>query len=449
MIILGKQNLPLEMDFKIEFTEKEITPWAGILMLKKMLDKVDFDGCINDLELPESGSNRGYSASQLVKQFITSIWCGANKFEHMEVTRQDEVIRQFFGFDRMAGHKSFQRFFNKFDLVKNQKVFTKLYQWFFEKLQFDNFTLDVDSTIHTRYGNQQGAKKGYNPKKPGRASHHPLMAFIADCKMVANFWQRSGDAYTSNNIEAFLDDTFVKLGTKKIGLFRADSGFYDKKVFNYLESKEINYIVAVRLYAPIQHVIASQHRWMKLSDGLEISETDYQSPLWKESRRMIIIRQHIPTRPKATGRTLKLFEDEGLYRQYRYSCFITNMDLPSEMVWALYRQRADAENRIKELKYDFGSSSFNLQGFYPTEAALNFVMMAYNFISLFRQVVLNTKVHEQMKTLRYKVFAIGGYIIKEGNHRILKLSLAMKRREWFLGLWMNTNHIKTPFILDS
>jgi hypothetical protein len=106
--------------------------------------------------------------------------------------------------------------------------------------------------------------------------------------------------------------------------------------------------------------------------------------------------------------------------------------------------RADAENRIKELKYDFGADSFCQQNFYATEAALNFVMMAYNFISLFRQVILKTKVHERMKTLRYKVFAIGGYIIKKGNQRILKLSLAMKRREWFTGLWMNINNIHSP-----
>lgn len=437
------------MDLKLEFTDKEISPWGGIYLMKKMLDKMDFDGIIKELSLPEPGSNRGYSSNQLVKQFIASIWCGANKFEHTEVTRQDEVIRQFWGFERMAGHKSFQRFFAKFDLSKNQQVFTPLYQWFFNQLQFDNFTLDVDSTVHIRYGSQEGAKKGYNPKKPGRPSHHPLMAFIADCKMVANYWQRSGDAYTSNNIESFLDDTFEKLGNKKIGLFRADSGFYDKKVFNYLEGKGINYIIAARMYSPIQQTIASQRNWLKMSDGLEIADTHYKSPNWRNDKRMIIIRQHIPTRPKATGRILSLFKDEEIYKRYRYSCFITNLNLPAEQIWTLYRQRADAENRIKELKYDFGSSSFNVNSFYATEAALNFVMLAYNFVSLFRQVVLHSKVHEQMKTLRYKVFAIGGYIIQKGNQRILKLSLAMKRREWFTGLWMNTNNLKPTFIFDS
>lgn len=432
------------MEYKIEFTDKEITPWSGILMMIKMLEKMQFEECLSKLDLPAQGSNRGYSPSQLIKQFMTSVWCGANRFEHTEVTRQDEVIREFWNFKRMAGHKSFQRFFNKFDLATNQRVFRDLYQWFFSHLRFDNFTLDVDSSIYPRYGSQQGAKKGYNPKKPGRPSHHPLMAFVAECKMVANFWLRSGDAHTANNIEAFLEDTFEKLSTKRIGLLRADSGFYDRKVFDFLEQKQINYIVAARFYAPIQQLISRHKVWMQIGNGIEIAESTYQSPFWDKPRRMVMVRQYVPERPKATGRVLKLFKEEGLYKNYRYSCYITNLDLPPEHIWQSYCMRADAENRIKELKYDFGADSFNMQSFYATEAALNVVMMAYNFISLFRQVVLNTKVHEQMKTLRYKVFAIGGYIIKNGNQRILKLSLAMKRREWFTGLWMNTNNIKSP-----
>ena len=432
------------MDFKIAFTNKEITPWSGILLLIKMLNKMEFDTMLQSLPLPTQGSNRGYHPQQLIKQFITSVWCGANKFEHTEVTRQDEVIRQFWGFKQMAGHKAFQRFFNKFNQSTNQQVFTAWYQWFFSHLQFDHFTLDVDSSTITRYGKQQGAQKGYNPKKPGRASHHPLMAFVSETKMVANFWLRSGQAHTANNIEAFIEDTLEKLSGKRIGLLRADSGFYDKKVFEYLEHKGIHYIIAARLYAPIQQAIASEKKWLKISDGIEIAETMYQSPFWDCPRRMIMIRQHIPTRPKATGRMLRLFEEEGIYQNYRYSCFITNLDLPAKIVWETYRLRADSENRIKELKYDFGVDSFNLQNFFATEAALCVVMMAYNMVSLFRQVILNTKVHERMKTLRYKVFAIGGYIIKNGNQRILKLSLAMKRREWFTGIWMNTNNIKSP-----
>ena len=114
------------------------------------------------------------------------------------------------------------------------------------------------------------------------------------------------------------------------------------------------------------------------------------------------------------------------------------------MVWHLYRQRANAENKIKEPKYDFGADSFNLHDFNATEASLNWVMMAYYFISLFRQVVLGTNVHQRMKTLRYQIFAIGGYLVKNGSQRILKLSLNMNNREWFTGLWATSNTFNLP-----
>jgi hypothetical protein len=434
------------MDLKIEFVDKELTPWAGLVLMKQMIDRMGFKEALDTFNLPQPGSNRGFDPQQLILQFMSSIWCGANRFEHTEITRQDHVIKDLLGFKVMAGHKAFQRFFNKFTLATNQHIFTLWYKWFFSQLSFDHFTLDVDSTVHTKYGQQQGAKKGYNTNKPGRKSHHPLMAFIPECRMVANFWLRSGDSYTSNNIEAFLDDTMDKLAGKSIGLFRADSGFYDKKVLQYLEKRDINYIVAVRLHRPLQMQIATHKPWIKLDHGIEIAQGMYQSPTWEKSRRIIMVRQYVPQRPMATGKTLKLFSDDETINKYRYSCFMTNLDLPAESIWALYRKRADAENRIKELKYDFGSDSFNMKSFYGTEAALNVVMMAYNMISLFRQAVMHTKVHEQMKTLRYNVFAIGGYIVRQGNQRILKLALAMKRREWFTGLWMNTNSFKQPIV---
>jgi hypothetical protein len=70
----------------------------------------------------------------------------------------------------------------------NQRVFQELYQWFFEYLYFDNFTLDLDTTGMSRYEEQEGARRGYNPRKPGTNFHHPLLAFVADCRIVANFY---------------------------------------------------------------------------------------------------------------------------------------------------------------------------------------------------------------------------------------------------------------------
>lgn len=167
-------------DIRIEFTDKEITPWGGMVLMKKLIEKTGINELLSSLPLPCQASNRRFKPIQLINTFFVSIWCGASRFEHLEVTRYDEVIRKIFGWQKMPGHQSFQRYFRKFTQVPkgslltiNQRVFTSLYQWFFEQIRFDNYTLDIDSTIMTRYGGQEGASVGYNPKKRGRKSHHP------------------------------------------------------------------------------------------------------------------------------------------------------------------------------------------------------------------------------------------------------------------------------------
>jgi len=57
------------------------------------------------------------------------------------------------------------------------------------------------------------------------------------------------------------------------------------------------------------------------------------------------------------------------------------------------------------------------------------IMLGYNLMSLFRQSILGSKVQYKLSTLQYRLFTMGGYMIKKGNSRILKLSLTMKRRE--------------------
>ena len=433
---------------KIEYTDKEITAYGGLALLKKMLDKMSFEQLLEALPLPAPGSNRGYDPAQIITQFIISIWCGANRFEHLEVTRFDGVIQQLFGWKRMAGHRSFIRFFEKFDQERSQEVFTPFYQWFFDNLKFDNFTLDLDSSVITRYGQQEAARVGYNPRKPGRKSPHPLMAFIADVQMVANFWLRSGNAHTANNFEAFLEDTLQNLQGKQIGLLRADTGFYDKKTFLLLENrpKPINYIIGCPLYISIQRHIESRKRWLGIEDGIEKCDSSYQSPSWNVARRLVIVRQKISKRPKAPGKQLKIFEMDEIINGYRYSCYVTNLNLPAAEIWRLYRGRAVCENQIKELKHDYGADKINLNNFDATHATLSFIMMAYNLMSLFKQAVIKKDVAPSLKTIRYTTLNVGSYMVQNGRNKILKMSLHMKRRSWITRLWNQMDNIKSPFL---
>ena len=77
--------------------------------------------------------------------------------------------------------------------------------------------------------------------------------------------------------------------------------------------------------------------------------------------------------------------DEKVYRK-RYHAFVTNQKLPALEIWEQYKRRGDAENRIKELKDDFGAEGFCMDIFCATETAMRFVMVAYNLMSLLRQI---------------------------------------------------------------
>jgi hypothetical protein len=79
------------MGFKLQFTDKEITALGGMGLMKRMLDHIDINRALRESEMPQPGSNRGYAPEQLVTQFMLSVWCGANRFEHGEVTRHDPV----------------------------------------------------------------------------------------------------------------------------------------------------------------------------------------------------------------------------------------------------------------------------------------------------------------------------------------------------------------------
>ena len=200
----------------------------------------------------------------------------------------------------------------------------------------------------------------------------------------------------------------------------------------------------------MQRALVDVPGWWCLDEGIELVDFEYQAPSWEKPRRVIGIRQHSGKRANAKGKTLSLFADAPDVRHYRYAAIVTDLTLPTQEVWRIYRGRADCENRIKELKYDFGIDSFNAQNFWATEAALQMAMMAYNLMSLFRQAVLKQitatgkNVQRSLATLRHQLFAQAGYITQENKSPTLKLATAKLRREWFTGLWDQAKSFDLP-----
>ena len=423
----------------MSFTDREVTAWGGLGLLKRMLDSMDFRQAVAGWGMPLPGSNRGYTPLQLVEQFIVAIWCGASRFAHAETVRFDGTLTRLFGWTRVAGHKAIVRMFERFDMLTNERVQAEVYRWLFSKIPaLKRITLDLDSTVITRNGEQEGAVRGYNPGKRGRASHHPLLAFVAEARLVANFWLRPGNTASATNVLRFLETTLAHLGDKAVGLLRADSGFFDETFLATLEQKKIPYIVAARLNQSLQRLVYQATGWWALETGIELTEITYQAQGWSHPRRIVIVRQSVK-RKNAPGKNLTLFADDPDIQGWRYGAMVTSLDLPMVEVWRTYRGRADCENRIKELKADFGLDAFNLRDFWATEAALGCAMLAYNLMSLFRQAVMRNRVQHTLSTLHGLVLAIGGSWHKDKTQNRLMLSVPRRKRAWFAGLWANAS----------
>lgn len=438
------------MGYKIEYSDDKVSAWGGFSVMKNFNDKIGLRTILRDLPIPESTSNNRYEKEDLIESFLLSVWLGCYKFSHTHVLRLDDTLKQIFEWKQIPSDTTYKRFFQKFNQGINNEVFPALQEWFFNQLQFNNYALDLDSTVITRYGDlQEGNHKGYNPTKRGRASHHPLFAFLGNERMVVNSWLRSGDTSSAHQCTEFLNETLSILKNKTIGLLRADSGFASDAIFKHLEQKQINYVIAGRMHVAMQDKIRQLKTWNAIGLGIWISETEHKATKWDAPRRVIVIRQSVDLRPKATGKKLKLFDDKEYYQQYRYHTFYTNQKLPATQIWEQYKGRGDCENRIKELKYDFALEGFNMKDFFATEAALRMVNLAYNIISLFRQVSSEKPQHQRLQTLRLNCYAVGAWMTKKGNSKVLKMAVPIKKRKWMNGIFAKVDECSFPLSLRN
>ena len=128
------------------------------------------------------------------------------------------------------------------------------------------------------------------------------------------------------------------------------------------------------------------------------------------------------------GKTLPLFANEVIIRDYRYSVWVTNSSESPYEVWTRCKPRANDENTIKELKEDFALGGFSMERFYAVEAALVLRILMYNLFLIFKQEFLGQKEkRQQLKTLRYKYFVLPAYMGRTGRDVLLRISVMNKK----------------------
>ncbi len=129
------------------------------------------------------------------------------------------------------------------------------------------------------------------------------MAFLAETRRVVNAWMRPGNTVSLSNATHFLQETFDILGSKQVGLVRADSGFYSDGFLCSLEDRQLCYITAVKFYQPIKTLLTSPQQWISVTKGINICQWEGQLPGWSRPRRLVAVRQDMDIRPKAGGKS--------------------------------------------------------------------------------------------------------------------------------------------------
>ncbi len=154
--------------------------------------------------------------------------------------------------------------------------------------------------VFERYGHQEGSLKGYHPRKHGRPSHHPLLAMLAEAKLVVHAWLRSGNTASARGVKSFVAETLARLPEDfRLYALRADSGFFVSEFLADLEARPLPYVIAARINPHLRRVVAGLRQWTPFAVGLEAAATDYQALGWNAPRRLVVVREELRQRPDA------------------------------------------------------------------------------------------------------------------------------------------------------
>ena len=124
-------------------------------------------------------------------------------------------------------------------------------------------------------GEQEGVAGGYT-KQGIKPCLHPLVAVLAEVRLVAQLWWRPGHASCGHNVTAFFLDLWANLpGQLRLRGVRGDAGFCLPELLALWEQLKLPYVVVAQLSQPIQRILKGDLKWTATEvPGTEVAELD-------------------------------------------------------------------------------------------------------------------------------------------------------------------------------
>jgi hypothetical protein len=403
---------------KIEFSARNLTSNAGLLLLLEHASKNGiFDLIDHDLVFENASTNK--IKMNHIKTMLCGNFIGIDKLERLKLLQSDPLVNEFAISIKESGTVS--RFLGNFSYKTTQmlrEINFKLFIKLLRKSKLKSITLDIDSSVVNVEGHQEGAVKGYNPKKPGNRCYNIQFAFCDEIKAYLTGYVRSGDTYTANGAAEMIKEIMAHLKEEGLEItFRMDSGYFDDAILETIESLGGKYVIKGKGYPTLVAQLTDPSITFGTGEsGRETTEFVTALNTWEKDRRFVVSRVLKDEKDRAQ---LSFLEGE----EYDYFFFVTNTEQSSEEVVDFYEKRGNCENYIKEAKYDMMVGHLLLQSFWANEAIFQLMMLAYNLFLLFKMDFAGeTEYRQQIKTFRLKYIFLAGKIIKTARSVVLKLS---------------------------
>jgi len=407
-----------------DFEGKNLTAYGGLLPVATMLEKLGFQRVVEET-LRVKRITRVMSLYQFVLAMVLALYVGFSRLHHLRLLEREPMLVGILKVLRLPPQCTFWRFLASLHLgIARQllEVQRRMRQrvWEAAHVRLKSVTLDTDTTVHTLFGQQMGARKGYNPQHKGKMSYQPILTFLGETREYVMGELHNGDRPSGVQIARHLDSAVGALPAGVETVYaRADSGFYCWEAVESYEEHNCQFIISARKTARLVEALkAATWKPAPRTDADGQCEFRYRPEGWSQAYRFVALR-YVKTKTAEPGQTeqYQLFETAD----YTYRVFVTNMKhLVDLLVW-FYNQRAGAENLIKEANKDAGLAAYPSVRWAMNCNHFQMAMLAYNlncWLMLFNReekARMDDLKHTTLATSRLRFLFLAAKIWRHGG----------------------------------
>jgi hypothetical protein len=399
---------------------EQLSPFGGLLALIKFFDLVHFREIFNSAYHKPSREPKLGDHLMMVG-ILMLLFIGFNRIWHFAYIRLDAMLCGFFRVTRLPAASTFWRYVDSLGINQAKsllKVMSILREriWQLCGIELYQIRVNIDTTVETVYGNQQGARKGHNTKHRGKKGLRPILCFIEETREYLTGKLRKGTTVSGKETAAFILSIKEHLpGCVKDVLLRADGEFLSWESVEAAIKAGFRFIIANKRCNP-PFDPGKWYRPFKRKD-IEYNSCIYQPTGWGLACRFVAMRILKETK-KGSKHPLQcvLFEDD----KYTYRIFCTDLSGKSHEVIAEYDKRADVENLVGEAKRE-GLEMIPSAKFKNNYAFFQIVMLAYNIWRYMKMIAHRSQSEDQSETPETSSGVLKGIV--DNTIRIARLKL--------------------------